>query len=98
MNTVSTPSLGRATSMKLGASPVKSTKPVPGVCTVRIEETMLLALTVEGAVRVEAIGSNLPRDVLLHAVGHVDQLAPGTLQKRHHAVDVLIAGQRNLDL
>ncbi len=29
--------------------------------------------------------SNLPRHVLLHAVGHVDQPAPGLFQERHHA-------------
>src|SRR6478736_3640823 len=42
--------------------------------------------------------SNLPRDVLLHAVGHVDQPAPGLFQERHHPIDILVAGQRNLDL
>src|SRR6202022_1293194 len=42
--------------------------------------------------------SNLAADVLLHAVGHLDQPAPCLLQERHHAVQVAIARQRNLDL
>src|SRR6187399_2087582 len=41
--------------------------------------------------------SNLPRHVLLYAVGHVDQPTPGLFQERHHAIDVLVARQRDLD-
>src|SRR4051794_17955270 len=46
----------------------------------------------------DARDSNLSGDVLLHPVRHVDQAAPGTLDKRHHAVHVAVARQRNLDL
>src|SRR5579862_8690672 len=37
-------------------------------------------------------------DVALHAIGHLDQAAPGALEERHHAIHVLVARQRNLDL
>src|SRR5882757_6051488 len=42
--------------------------------------------------------SNLPRNVLLHAVGYFDQPPPGALHERHQAVHVLVARQRNLQL
>src|ERR1700738_5605976 len=42
--------------------------------------------------------SNLAGDVLLHPVGHLDQPPPRLLQKRHHAIHVAIARERNFDL
>src|ERR1700722_4748431 len=41
---------------------------------------------------------NLAGDVLLHPVGHLDQPPPCLFQKRHHAIHVLIARQRDLNL
>src|SRR3982074_2223075 len=41
---------------------------------------------------------NLPGDVLLHPVGHLDQPPPRLLEERHHAIHVAVARQRNLDL
>src|SRR5215475_16230803 len=46
-----------------------------------------------------AAGSHLaPGDVLLDAVGHLDQTPPGALQERHYAVHVAVARQRDFDL
>jgi len=42
--------------------------------------------------------SDLPRHILLHAVGHLDQPPPGTLHERHQTIHVLVAWQRNLEL
>jgi hypothetical protein len=35
---------------------VRSTKPAPGVCTWRIEDTIVVAVTVDGAVRAMDLG------------------------------------------
>src|SRR6516225_6339911 len=100
MNRFSEPSRAPASRINSATSAVTSTKPVPLVCTVSSEVTMLLAVTAEIGERDVDLFTELdfPRNVLLHAIGHVDQSAPGALQKRHHAVHVLIARQRNLDL
>src|SRR5882757_7329145 len=42
--------------------------------------------------------SNLAGDVLLHPVSHLDQPPPRLLEKRHHAIHVAVARQRNFNL
>src|SRR5262245_8827840 len=41
---------------------------------------------------------NLAAGVPLHPVGHLDQAPPRPLQKRHHAIHVAVARQRDFDL
>ena len=41
--------------------------------------------------------SNLPRHVLLYAVGHVDQPAPGLLEKRHRAIEIPLPSEQDVD-
>src|SRR4051812_21819299 len=104
MNSVSAPSRALTSRRNLAASRVTSVKPVPGVSTASEAETIELALTVEGAESEDAVdrlmrgSSNLAPDVLLHAVGHLDQPPPRFFQKRHHAVHVAVARQRDFDL
>src|SRR5882757_10778521 len=52
MNSVTAPSRARASRTNLAISSVRSTKPAPFVCTSSCEETMVAALTVDGAERV----------------------------------------------
>ena len=51
MNSVTAPSCAPASSTNFATSAVRSTKPRPDVCTVSSDDTMVLALTVDGAVR-----------------------------------------------
>src|SRR5437879_13818543 len=102
INTVTAPSRAPASRRNFLTSAVRSVKPAPRVSTVNNDDMMVVAETVEGAERdidrdVTATSLNtssgerrlnLPRDILLHAVGHLDQPTPGFLQKRHHAVHI----------
>ena len=56
MNSVTAPSLRRASRTNFAISAVRSTKPAPGVWTVRSDDTMVLALTVDGAERESDLG------------------------------------------
>src|SRR6185369_16470528 len=69
MNSVTAPSRAPASRTNFATSAVRSVKPAPGVCTVSCEETMLVAATVDGGVR---IPSNPAVDILLHPVGNLD--------------------------
>src|ERR1700736_1759818 len=51
MNSVTAPSLARASLTNFAISEVRSVKPGPEVCTVSNDDTMVVALTVDGAVR-----------------------------------------------
>jgi hypothetical protein len=48
--------------------------------------------------RNDATPSNLAGGILLHPVGHLDQPPPRLLQKRHHAIHVAVARQRDFDV
>src|SRR5450759_4890844 len=133
MNSVTAPSRAPASFTNLATSAVRSTKPRPDVWTVRSEDMMVSALTVDDEERENDLGevmnsvprpslrkqgcgdygfrlsqgrppgeeyasSNLAAEVLLHPVGHLDQPPPRALQKRHHAIHVAVAGQRDFDL
>src|SRR6185312_4234864 len=105
MNSVTAPSFAFVSRTKLSTWEVRSTKPLPDVCTVRSDVARLLAATTEAFPRdidpdVINTTSNLAvaRDVLLHLVRHVDQPLPGALQERHHAIHVLVARQRDFNL
>src|ERR1700710_2576486 len=101
MNSVTAPSLAEASLTNFATSRVRSTKPAPGVCTVSSDDTMVLATTVDGALRdndLDEITSYLPGKILLHALRHLHQPPPGLLQERHHAIHVAIARQGDFDL
>src|SRR6185437_10878631 len=98
MNSVTAPSRPPASRRNLATSGVRSTKPAPDVCTVNSDDTMLLAATEDGLRATIGLKSSNPAaDVLLNAVGHVDQPPPGLLERRPHAVHVAVARQGNLD-
>ena len=57
MNSVTAPSRARASRTNLATSEVRSVKPAPEVCTVSSEDTMVVALTEERAVRERDLGA-----------------------------------------
>src|ERR1700754_4213924 len=99
INTVTAPSRARASRRNFAMSAVRSVKPGPRVCTVSNDETMLVAVTADGADRVSDVMTlDLARNILLHAIGHLDQPPPGLFQKRHHTIEVAVARQRYFEL
>src|SRR3954468_5023376 len=101
MNSVSAPSLAETSRTNFATSRVRSTKPAPAVCTVSKDDTIVAAATREGAERdndSDEVTSNLPGNILLAALGHLDHPPPGLLQERHHAIHVAIARQGDFDL
>src|SRR6187401_117527 len=104
MNSVSAPSCAPALRRNFAASCVMSEKPVPRVSRESSAETILPALTADGAESDDAVGrlmrgnSNPAPDILLHTVGHLDQPPPGFLEEGHHAVHVAVTRQRDFDL
>src|SRR5438046_2675342 len=81
--------------MKSLISPVMSTNPSPSVCRIRIEDASVSTLDTAGGVRSQH--SDLTRDIALTPVRGVDQPPPRALQKRNHAINVLVIGQLQFD-
>src|SRR5437762_13656084 len=59
MNSVTAPSRACTSRTNFATSAVRSVKPAPDVCTVSSEDTMVLAVTIEGAVREGDLGAGI---------------------------------------
>src|SRR5687767_5314464 len=94
-NSVTMPATIAESVTKLRTSSETSMKPSPRVSIVRTEETAVSIGAVTSGERDDR--SDLPRDIPLHPVRHLDQPLPGTLDKRNHLLDLTVVGQLQLE-